>query len=41
VQQLLKGLCEGIVQPPRQGRGRPPVLLADVVYAAAMKTYAP
>jgi transposase len=39
VQLLLKGLCEGIVQPARQGRGRPPALLADVVYAATMKTY--
>jgi transposase len=39
VQLLLKGLCDGIVQPPRPGRGRPPALLADVVYAATMKTY--
>jgi transposase len=39
VELLLKGLCDGIVQPPRSGRGRPPALLADVVYAATMKTY--
>lgn len=39
VQLLLRGLCDGIVQPPRSGRGRPPALLADVVIAAAMKTF--
>jgi transposase len=39
VELLLKGLCDGIVQPPRSGRGRPPALLADIVYAATMKTY--
>jgi transposase len=40
VQLLLRGLCDGIVQPPRRpGAGRPPALLADVVYGAAMKTY--
>lgn len=40
VQLLLKGLCDGIVQPPRKpGAGRAPARLADVVLAAAMKTY--
>jgi hypothetical protein len=41
VQLLLKGLCDGIVQPPPPARraGRPPALLADIVYAAVMKTY--
>lgn len=41
VEILLKGLCEGIVQPAREpGRpGRPRVCLADTVYAAAMKTF--
>ncbi|MGH7633617.1 MAG: transposase, partial [Gemmatimonadaceae bacterium] len=41
VELLLKGLCDGIVQPPRKpsAPGRPPALLADVVYAATMKTY--
>lgn len=41
VQLLLKGLCDGIQQPPRKpgAAGRPPALLADVVYAATMKVY--
>lgn len=39
VQALLRGLCEGIVQPRHEGRGRPPLPLADVVYGAAMKVY--
>jgi transposase len=41
VEILLKGLCEGIVQPKREaGRpGRPRISLADAVYSAAMKTY--
>lgn len=39
VQQLLHDLCEQIVQPAHRGRGRPPVPLADVVYAATMKVY--
>jgi len=34
----LKGLCEGIVQP-QQGRGRPRLPLADVLFSAVMKTY--
>jgi len=36
--ELLKGLCEGIVQP-QQGRGRPRLPLADVLFSAVMKTY--
>jgi transposase len=39
VQVLLSGLCEGIVEPPYRGRGRPPLPLADVVYGATMKVY--
>lgn len=39
VQALLRGLCDGIVQPPHVGRGRPPLPLADVVYGAATKVY--
>jgi transposase len=39
VQLLLRALCDGIVQPPYSGRGRPPALLGDVVYSAAMKVY--
>ena len=39
VQILLRGLCEGIVEPPRVGRGRPPLPLADVVYGATMKVF--
>jgi Transposase DDE domain/SWIM zinc finger len=39
VQLLLRALCDGIVQPPRPARGRRPALLADVVYAAALKVY--
>jgi transposase len=36
---LLRGLCDGIVQPAYVGRGRPPVRLADAVYCATMKVY--
>ncbi len=39
VQRLLRGLCDGIVQPPQKGRGRPTLPLADVVYSATMKTF--
>jgi transposase len=39
VELLLRALCDGIVQPPYPGRGRKPALIADVVYAAAMKVY--
>lgn len=38
VQLLLRGLCDGIVQPP-QTNGRPRLPLADVVYGATMKVY--
>lgn len=38
VAELLHALCSGIVQPPR-GRGRPRHLLADIVFACAMKVY--
>ena len=39
VQSLLAGLCEGIVQPPHTGRGRPPLPLADLVYSMTMKVF--
>jgi transposase len=38
VSELLHGLCEGIEQPP-QGRGRPRLPLADMVFSAVMKVY--
>lgn len=40
-QVLLRGLCDGIVQPsvPRK-RGNQPLALADLVYGATMKVYA-
>lgn len=38
VQILLRGLCDGIAQPP-QAKGRPRLLLADLVFAATMKVY--
>jgi transposase len=38
VQLLLRGLCDGIVQPPQE-KGRPRLLVADLVYSAAMKVY--
>ena len=36
--ELLHGLCQGIVQPP-QGKGRPRLPLADVVFCAVFKVY--
>lgn len=39
VQILLRGLCNGITQPP-QATGRPRLQLSDVVYGATMKVYA-
>lgn len=39
VRRFLKGLCDGIVQPPHPGRGPKPAHLADVVYAMTMKVY--
>jgi len=38
VTELLRGLCDGIPQPP-QGRGRPRLPLSDVVFSAVMKVY--
>jgi hypothetical protein len=38
VVELLRGLCDGISQPP-QGRGRPRLALSDVVFSAVMKVY--
>jgi hypothetical protein len=35
---LLRGLCDGIVQPP-QGKGRPRLPLSDMVFAATMKVF--
>lgn len=39
VEQLLRGLCDGIESPPPPRTGRPPSSLADVIYAATLKTY--
>ena len=39
VRVLLRALCEGIQNPVKRGRGRPRLPLADVVYAACMKTF--
>ena len=36
---LLHDLCSRIKEPERKGRGRPPVLLADAVYAACLKVF--
>ena len=38
VEKLLRGLCDGIAQPP-QGKGRPRAPLNDIVFAAVMKVY--
>lgn len=38
VEALLRALCDGIQQPP-QGKGRPRLPLADLVYAAVLKVY--
>jgi transposase len=38
VAELLRGLCDGVSQPP-QGRGRPRLPLSDVVFSAVMKVY--
>lgn len=38
VVELLRGLCDGISQPP-QSRGRPRLALSDVVFSAVMKIY--
>jgi hypothetical protein len=39
VRVLLHALCSGIRNPVRSGRGRPRMPLADVIYAATMKTF--
>lgn len=39
VRVLLHALCEGIKNPVQVGRGRPRMPLADVIYAATMKTF--
>lgn len=39
VQILLRGLCDGIVQPAAKRTGRPAARLDDVIYGAAMKVY--
>jgi hypothetical protein len=36
--ELLRGLCDGISQPP-QGRGRPRLPLSDAVFSAVMKVF--
>lgn len=38
VQLLLRGLCDGITQPP-QTNGRPRLPLADIVYSATMQVF--
>jgi transposase len=38
VAELLRALCDGVVQPP-QGRGRPRLPLSDVLFGAVMKIY--
>lgn len=37
--RLLRALCNGIVQPSYKGNGRPALPLADVIFAAGVKTY--
>jgi hypothetical protein len=39
VQNFLRGLCDGIVQPPQRGRGRPRLPLSDIVFGNVMKVY--
>lgn len=39
VRILLRALCDGIQSPVQRGRGRPRIPLADIVYAATMKTF--
>ena len=39
VRELLRGLCEGIQQPPYRGKGRPLLPLADLVYSLVMRVY--
>lgn len=39
VQELLRGLCDGVVTPPHPGRGPKPIPLSDVLYGMTMKVY--
>ncbi len=39
VKSLMFGLCQGIVTPPQEGRGRPCKPLGDMIFASAMKVY--
>jgi transposase len=39
VQALLRGLCDGVMNPPHPGRGPKPIPLSDVVYGMTMKVY--
>ena len=39
VQQLLRGLCDGIQTPAHTGRGPKPIPLSDAVFGMAMKVY--
>jgi transposase len=39
VSHLLRALCDGIVNTPRQGAGRPRLPLSDVVFGSVMKVY--
>ncbi len=39
VMKLLRGLCDGIRQPPHPGRGPKPIDLSSAVYTTAMKVY--
>ncbi len=39
VLRLLREMCGTIVQPPYRGRGRPPLSVADLVFAMVLKVY--
>ena len=39
VQSLLFDLCRGVQEPPQPKRGRKRMLMADMVFAAALKVY--
>jgi transposase len=39
VQQLLRGLCDGIQNPEHKGRGRKPIPLSDATFSMVMKVY--
>jgi transposase len=39
LQSLLFDLCQGVKEPEHAGRGRPPTLLADAVFACTFKVY--